>query len=114
MLAAGLLLGACELDERTDFLLGRECDEARLDTCDPGDACLPHQWLSDGPREFRCRSEASFSPLTGGGEPPLAYCSRDHACPGTTVCRADRVRPIPDGGIRREVCQDADSPFGPP
>lgn len=111
-----LSISGCELDERTDFLLGRECDLERTDTCDPGDVCLPHTWLADGPRDFRCRSEASFAAGAGGGEPPLAYCSaaRRLTCPGSTVCRADRVRPLPDGGIRREVCQDADSPFGPP
>lgn len=116
LMIALLSTGGCELDERTDFLLGRECDRERLDTCDPGDACLPHVWLADGPRDFRCRSEASFAAGAGEGEPPLAYCSaeRQLTCPGSTVCRADRVRPLPDGGIRREVCQDADSPFGPP
>ena len=108
-------LAACELDERTDFLLGRECDPANAaDTCDPGDSCLPHSWLGDGPRDYRCRSAASIGAGTGA-EPPLAYCDHDTLlCPGDTVCRADRVRPLPDGGIRREVCQLADSPFGPP
>jgi hypothetical protein len=108
------LFGACDLDERTDFLLGRECDpEHPADTCGTDDACLPHSWPSDGPRDFRCRSAASIGGT--GAEPPLAYCDHDKfVCPGDTVCRADRVRPLPAGGIRREVCQLADSPFGPP
>ena len=107
-------VAACELDERPDFLLGRECDPEFTDTCEAGEVCLPHAWLSSGPRDFYCRSELS---VVGDGqaEPPLAYCDAEqYLCPGTTVCRADRVRPLPEGGIRREVCQSATSPFGPP
>lgn len=113
-LVGALLLGACDLDERADFLLGRECEPGLAETCDTNDACLPHTWVGAEGRDFRCRSEASFV-STGESEPPLAYCAPPrYACPGTTVCRADRVRPVPDGGIRRQVCQAADSPFGPP
>jgi hypothetical protein len=113
VVALGLALGGCALEERADLLIGRSCDPAVASSCDPGQRCLPHRWEVD-PDDFRCRDRASFDPV-GGAEAPLAYCdpAAGYDCPGDLVCNADRVRPR-DGGLRRDVCQRADGGFAPP
>jgi len=110
-----IALTACELEERADYLIGRACEPKIEGSCDPGQACLPHEYTERGPDDFRCRDAASFEPLSDGREPPLAYCDEDEEmlCPQPLVCNADRIR-AGDIGIRRMVCQKADSPFGPP
>ena len=102
-----LWLAACGIEERPDFLIGRQCDpEAEI--CDPGQGCLPHKPdLTD----YRCRDRASFEPINGQ-EPPLAYCNVDIPCPGDLVCNADRIRA--DGGRRPLVCKRPDDVFAPP
>ena len=107
---AWLILGfafACGIEERSDFLIGRQCDPSN-NLCDPGQACLPHD-----PRmsDFRCRDRASFDPINGQ-EPPLAYCNAEIACPGDLVCNADRIRT--DAGRRPLVCKRPDDVFAPP
>ena len=118
ILLVGLLgVAACGLEERSDFLVGRVCDPEISGACDPEQRCLPH--MVDNTRffDFRCRDVASFDRIDGV-EPPLAYCDAEgaYSCPGTLVCRPDRIRSSPDGGFatRRLVCQRPDSPFGPP
>lgn len=118
LLLVGLIsLCGCGLEERDDFLIGRACDPEQSSACDPGQRCLPHQ-VADGLfQDFRCRDVASFERVDGL-EPPLAYCDEagTYVCPGSMVCRPDRIRSSPDGGfsVRRLVCQSPDSPFGPP
>lgn len=104
----------CDLEERSDFLVGRSCDPDVAGSCDPEQSCLPHRFDRDNPADYRCRSVESFEPLPEG-EPPLAYCDPqlDLICPGDLVCNADRVRQV-DGGVRRRVCQRPGTPFGPP
>lgn len=106
-----LLLVACAVEERSDYLVGRTCLPDIQGSCDPGQACLPHAYEGGEPADFRCRDEASFEKVQGS-DPPLAYCDEEEgfACPGRTVCRADRVRDR-DGGIRRTVCQLEANPF---
>ncbi len=113
LLAICLALSSCGFSDRGDFLVGRECDPAIEQTCDAGQACLPHEWGAVA-RDFRCRDAASFEPVQGV-EPPLAYCDDEMAfvCPVGLVCRADRVRER-DGGLRRTVCQKPADAFGPP
>lgn len=116
LLVAGLVLSACSLEERDDFLIGRSCDPDQSNACDPGQRCLPHLMEGDLPQDFRCRDAASFERVDGV-EPPLAYCDEEgtYVCPGSMVCRPDRIRSSPDGfAVRRLVCQSPDSPFGPP
>ena len=110
-----LVLAGCELEERADYLVGRECDRAIEESCDPAQRCLPHRYVGGSPTDFRCRDAASFERLSDGREPPLAFCAVDDGleCPAPLVCNADRVR-TGDVGIRRMVCQKADNPFGPP
>jgi hypothetical protein len=107
-----LFVFGCGFEERPDFLIGRTC--AAKGDCDPEQECLPHRWDTSGPSDLRCRDSASFEPIESR-EPPLAYCdsSMMFECPEGLVCNADRVRPL-DGGVRRKVCQRAESPFGPP
>ncbi len=103
-----VLAAACGLEERTDFLIGRQCDRNRSD-CDPGAECLPHK--HDPFADFRCRDRASFEPIDNQ-EAPLAYCNADIACPGDLVCNADRIR---EGtGRRLMVCKRPDDVFAPP
>lgn len=114
---AALTLLACDIEERDDFLVGRVCDPDLSSACDPGQRCLPHMFEDDRLFDFRCRDVASFERVDGI-EPPLAYCDSEGSlvCPGSMVCRPDRIRSSPDGGfsVRRLVCQSPDSPFGPP
>ncbi len=114
LLSICLALASCDLADRGDFLVGRECEPALTTTCDPGQACLPHEWLTV-PRDFRCRDAASFDPIEGI-DPPLAHCNQSmgFVCPGDLVCRADRVRARDSGALRRRVCQHSEDAFGPP
>jgi hypothetical protein len=104
---------ACSLEERGDFLIGRECDENDPASCDPGQKCLPHKYRDGEYLDFRCRDFASFEPLQGR-EAPLALCDdqRGYICPSGLVCNADRVRQ--DAGTRRLVCKHPDDVFSPP
>jgi hypothetical protein len=104
-------LVACSLEERADFLIGRECSAD--DGCDEGQKCLPHAYFDGDFHDFRCRDRASFEPIEGR-EAPLAYCDaeRDLICPAGLVCNADRVRQ--DAAIRRMVCKHPDDVFSPP
>jgi hypothetical protein len=104
-----LAFAACGLEERSDFLIGRQCDRNGED-CDPGQECLPHQ-SDPSLQDFRCRDRASFEPIEGQ-DPPLAYCNADITCPGDLVCNADRIRV--DGGLRPLVCKRPDDVFAPP
>lgn len=108
-----LVMGACGLHERSDFLVGRECDPSAAKACDMGQACLPHEYTGGAPDRFRCRDALSFEALAGQ-EPPLAYCdeSLGYLCPGALVCNADRIRL--DAGYRLKVCKRADDAFAPP
>ena len=99
---------ACGLEERADFLIGRQCDQ-NGDECDEGQACLPHR--IEPYSDFRCRDRASFEPIDGR-EPPLAYCNADIPCPGDLVCNADRIRV--GGEDRPLVCKRSDDVFAPP
>ena len=102
-----LLVAACGIQERNDFLIGRQCDPSD-NRCDPGQACLPHEPdLTD----YRCRDRESFEPINGQ-EPPLAYCNAEIECPDDLVCNADRIRL--DGGRRPLVCKRPDDVFAPP
>lgn len=107
------LLGACSLEERADFMIGRECDRNDPRGCDTGQRCLPHVYNGEMMDDFRCRDRASFEPI-GRRDAPLAYCdpSAGLTCPGDLVCNADRVRI--DSGIRRLVCKRPDDIFAPP
>ncbi|MBI2374165.1 MAG: hypothetical protein HYV07_09210 [Deltaproteobacteria bacterium] len=106
-------LAGCSVSERSDYLVGRRCDAKDPESCDPGQACLPHAW-ADVPTDFRCRDKASFSPTSLVPNPPLAYCEEGSIeCPEGLVCEPDRVRPR-DGAVRRTVCQEPGSPFLPP
>lgn len=112
-LCVGLsLLPACALEERSDYLVGRQCRPTGTEaTCDPDQACLPHRWTDRGPENFRCRDRASFEPI-GGEEPPLAYCSDEYPCPPDTECRPDRIRQ--DINVRPYVCKLEGDVFSPP
>lgn len=103
----------CDLAERSDFLVGRLCDPRRAESCDLGQACLPHALQENRFDEFRCRDRVSFEPI-GGREAPLAYCQPElgYLCPGDLVCNADRIRS--DAGRRALVCKLPDDVFGPP
>ena len=108
-----LLLGACALQERSDYLVGRPCDRGVADSCDPGQVCLPHAVTRGAYTAYRCRSAASFEPIDGQ-EAPLAYCSQedDLWCPDGLECNADRIRE--DAGYRLSVCKRPGDPFAPP
>ena len=108
-----LLLCSCGPEERSDFLIGRLCDEKRVETCDEGQRCLPHALENGLPEDWRCRDRASFEPR-GNEEPPLAYCdpARNITCPGDLVCNADRIRV--EVGARPLVCKRPDDVFAPP
>lgn len=112
LIVIALLCGACDLEERDDFLIGRECEPEVSESCDPGQRCLPHLYDGLRPDDFRCRDRASFDPLGDGKEPPLAYCNETYPCPGDLECRPDRVRM--DAGLRHTICQRPGAPFGPP
>lgn len=105
-LTAGLL--GCGVDERADFLIGRQCIRGESGTCDPGQACLPHGRRGLSLIDYRCRDEASFLVPNA----PLAYCGPDDPCPGDLVCNADRVRL--DASVRPLVCKPIDDLFAPP
>ncbi len=110
--AGWVVLGAlagCGVDERADFLIGRQCVPSDPATCDPEQACLPHVWRG-GERfsDYRCRDEASFLVP----DAPLAYCGPSDPCPGRLVCNADRVRI--DASTRPLVCKTDDDLFAPP
>jgi hypothetical protein len=111
--AALSLVAACALQERADYLIGRECSRGDSKTCDQGEVCLPHSIVHDVLGDYRCRSRASFDPIDGR-EAPLAYCDPSMMlnCPGDLVCNADRVRE--DATTRHLVCTRSDSPFSPP
>ncbi len=108
-----LLIAGCGLQERADFLIGRQCGAGNAEACDEGQACLPHQ-LEPRIGDFRCRDEDSFDPQRFGQEPPRAFCdeARGFICPGDLVCNADRIRA--DGGPRPLVCKRPDDVFSPP
>ena len=110
-----LLLLGCGLEERGDFLVGRECKPELERSCEDEQTCLPHAW-SSVPADFRCRDLQSFEQVEGR-DPPLAYCdpagTPAYRCPPGAVCAPDRVRAL-DGGVRRTVCMPPGSPFGPP
>ena len=101
-------VAGCGVDERADFLIGRECIRGDPETCDPGQACLPHTQRGESLIDYRCRDEASF--LVPGA--PIAYCSDNDPCPGDLVCNADRVRI--DASVRALVCKPIDDLFSPP
>lgn len=103
-----LLASACGLEEREDFLIGRQCSQSDPASCDEGQKCLAHD---PRPADYRCRDRASFE-LIDGQEPPLAYCATDDECPEDLVCNADRIRL--DGGLRPLVCKRPDDVFAPP
>ncbi len=106
-----LVLVGCGLEEREDFLVGRQCPPPPSNSCDPGQSCLPHRWTSQ-PDDFRCRDRSSFLPI-GDREAPLAYCDDQlYRCPGDLVCNADRVRV--DASVRLRVCRRPDDIFAPP
>jgi hypothetical protein len=108
-----VLLSACSLEERADFLIGRTCDPKVPLACDPGEVCLPHAVVNHSFADFRCRDRASFEQLNGQ-DAPLAYCDGvDLVCPSGTVCNADRIRNL-DGGLRPLVCQLPNGVLGPP
>lgn len=112
IVSSSTTLPACALEERTDFLVGRACEQTTVTGCDPGQSCLPHALDREGYTDYRCRDRASFEPI-GGREAPLAYCDDDKwRCPGNLVCNADRVRV--DATTRRRVCKRADDIFSPP
>lgn len=107
-----VLAGAsCTLDQRGDYLVGREC--ADDESCDQGQSCLPHRWVSGRPDNLRCRDRASFEP-TPTYAPPLAFCdeSLGFICPGDLECNAERVRL--DADTRRRVCKLPGDTFSPP
>jgi hypothetical protein len=103
-----LFAASCGIQERDDFLIGRQCDPSN-NICDPEQFCLPHE--DDPIGDFRCRDRESFEPINGQ-EPPLAYCNAEIPCPGDLVCNADRIRV--DGGRRPLVCKRPDDVFAPP
>ncbi|MEM7675343.1 MAG: hypothetical protein AAF449_04990 [Myxococcota bacterium] len=107
---AAVLIGACGVEERADFLIGRLCTPSEDNSCDPGQACLPHAWDGiDQFSDFRCRDEASLL----RPDAPIAYCNdEEHLCTGLLVCNADRVRL--DVSIRPRVCKPEDDIFAPP
>ena len=106
--ALGSALG-CGIDERSDFLIGRQCVRGDPRSCDPGQVCLAHSWRGGQTfTDYRCRDEASFLVP----DAPIAYCSDAEPCPGDLVCNADRVRI--DTSVRPLVCKTADDPFAPP
>ncbi len=111
--AAALVLffAACTLDQRGDFLVGRECDDD--ESCDQGQRCLPHDFVNDRYDDFRCRDRASFEP-TPSYAPPLAFCDEEESyfCPGDLECNAERVRL--DSSTRRRVCKLPGDTFSPP
>lgn len=108
-----LLAGGCGLEERGDFLVGRQCDPTAAEPCDPAQACLPHRFREGALDEFRCRDLASFEERAGQPA-PLAYCDEGegYVCPGDLVCNADRIRF--DAGYRPRVCKPSGDPFAPP
>jgi hypothetical protein len=109
-----LLAAGCALQERGDYLVGRECTARNMDRdCDPGQRCLPHEFANDRYDDFRCRDRASFE-FIGDREPPIAYCDETMGfiCPGDLVCNADRIRV--DATTRRRVCKLKDDLFSPP
>lgn len=115
-LYAGLLLVAlgagCGLQERSDYLVGRQCDPDVAADCDDRQVCLPHAIRNELLVRFRCRDAASFGSLAGQ-EPPLAYCDEQrYFCPEGLVCNADRIRV--DAGQRPKVCKRLDDAFAPP
>ena len=85
-----LLAVGCGLEERDDFLVGRECQPQAETPCDDRQACLPHLIERGVLKEFRCRDVASFEPIEGRPA-PLAFCAeaKDLLCPGDLVCNAD-------------------------
>jgi hypothetical protein len=105
-------IGACSLEERADFLIGRTCDPSAPSSCDAGEVCLPHAIVNHAFGDFRCRDRASFLPINNQ-DPPLAYCDGQFVCPQGTVCNADRIRSL-DGGLRPLVCQLPNQALGPP
>lgn len=115
-LVAGALvagLGACDLRENAQFLVGRPCPEGEDATCDPGQRCLPHTRRLGEFSDFLCRDRESFE-RTGATEPPLAYCDPPQGfdCPEGLACRPDRIRV--GVGRRPLVCKDPDDVFIPP
>jgi hypothetical protein len=110
-LAILISIAACGLQERPDFLLGRECDMGDPKGCDPGESCLPHAIIAGRFSDYRCRDRASFDKIEGR-EPPLAFCDGMAKCPGELVCNADRVRE--DSTVRPLVCTTPNSMFAPP
>ena len=102
------LLASCGLEERDDFLIGRQCDRDG-EECDEGQECLPHEESPLG--DYRCRDRASFEQIDGR-EPPLAYCNAMIECPADLVCNADRIRT--DTDRRPLVCTRPDDVFAPP
>ncbi len=114
LLLAWVAMVGCGLQERSDYLIGRQCDPETPADCDEGQVCLPHQ-IADRTLmlvRFRCRDAASFESLAGQ-EPPLAYCDDEqYVCPAGLVCNADRIRV--DGGLRPRVCKQPDDAFAPP
>jgi hypothetical protein len=106
------VIAACGLQERADFLLGRECDPLDSKSCDSGQSCLPHTIIAGRFSDYRCRDRSSFDPIEGR-EAPLAYCDGQMIkCPGDLVCNADRVRQ--DSTARPLVCTLPNSMFAPP
>lgn len=112
---AVVVLAACGLEERDDFLIGRQCDLAADQPCDEGQVCLPHAYTEGRLTEPRCRDRASFEPIAGRPA-PLAYCdeAQGYVCPAGLVCNADRIRL--DAGYRAKVCKRPrpEDPFAPP
>ena len=110
--ALGLALGSCSLQERGDFLLGRDCEEDRDCDLEKDERCLPHAYVNDRYEDLRCRNRDSFE-RTGNREPPIAYCDESkYFCPGDLECNADRVRN--DASARRRVCKLPGDIFSPP
>jgi len=99
------LTGACGLQQREDFLLGRPCAPER-DDCGEGARCLPHEVDAEIPRyeAYFCRDEASFDPNLGV-DLPRAFCDPERGidCPGRSECVPDRFRE--DVGARPRVCR---------
>lgn len=111
VMAVALVVGtvACGVEERRDFLIGRQCDRNTPEDCDPDQTCVPHEWRGGETfTDFRCRDEASILAPNA----PLAYCAPDTRCPGSLVCNADRVRR--ETSVRPLVCKRRDDLFAPP
>jgi hypothetical protein len=91
------------LQESEYFIVWRPCEGTEYETCEEDQACLPHSWSQEMPRDFRCRDVESIRPGAEGERPP-AYCDDDiYVCPLPATCNYERVTgPVPQ--FRQRVC----------